>query len=161
MVADEFALEELRQAAEALATSSGRMQERLADAATFLMRVRREDISDEPLGRNLVSVLNDLSYVQAPSDEGRILATLKITSDENARAIASRIVDLYHALAHLYERPRNRLGAASKEGVGATQAIEVPAYLRPAAPGCRDPGVSIRSVALGPGARWLTDSTDT
>jgi hypothetical protein len=56
-VADEFALEELRQAAEALATSSGRMQERLADAATFLMRVRREDISDEPLGRNLVSVL--------------------------------------------------------------------------------------------------------
>jgi hypothetical protein len=95
MVADEFALEELRQAAEALAT---RMQERLADAATFLMRVRREDISDEHLGRNLVSVLNDLSYVKAPSDEGRILATLKITSGENARAIASRIVDLYHAL---------------------------------------------------------------
>jgi hypothetical protein len=59
MMADEFALEELRQAAEALATSSGRMQERLADAATFLMRLRREDISDEHLGRNLVSVLND------------------------------------------------------------------------------------------------------
>jgi hypothetical protein len=32
------------------------------------------------------------------SDEGRIFATLRITDDEDARAIARRILELYHGL---------------------------------------------------------------
>jgi hypothetical protein len=45
--------------------------------------------------------MDDLGYAQVEGDEGRILATMKITSDEDARAIARRIVDLYHALDRL------------------------------------------------------------
>jgi hypothetical protein len=89
------------QAVDALATGSGRVQERLADAAIFLIRVRPEDISDEVLRRTFKGVMDDLSYAQARSDEGRILATLKITNDKNAKAIARRIVHLYHALDRL------------------------------------------------------------
>jgi hypothetical protein len=98
MVADEYALEKFRQAMHALDAGGGRVQERLADAAIFLIRVRPEDISDEDLRRTFIGVMDDLSYAQARSNEGRILATLKITNDEDANAIARRIVHLYHAL---------------------------------------------------------------
>ena len=54
MLADEYALEKLRQAVGALATGSGRVQERLADAAVFLIRVRREDIADHQGGGELI-----------------------------------------------------------------------------------------------------------
>jgi hypothetical protein len=101
MAADEYALEKLMQAVGALATGSGRVQERLADAAIFLIRVRPEDISDEGLRRTFNGVMDDLSYAQARTNEGRILATLKITNDEDANAIARRIVHLYHALDRL------------------------------------------------------------
>jgi hypothetical protein len=43
-------------------------------------------------------VLEDLSYAQVEGDEGRIFATLRITDDEEARAIARRILELYHGL---------------------------------------------------------------
>jgi hypothetical protein len=101
MTADEYALEKLMQAVDALATGSGRVQERLANAAIHLVPVRPEDISDEDLRRAFLGVMDDLSYAQVEGDEGRILATMKITSDEDARAIARRIVDLYHALDRL------------------------------------------------------------
>jgi hypothetical protein len=101
MTADEYALEKLMQAVDALATGSGRVQERLANAAIHLVPVRPEDISDEDLRRAFIGVMDDLSYAQVEGDEGRILATMKITSDEDARAIACRIVDLYHALDRL------------------------------------------------------------
>ena len=101
MQADEYALEKLMQAVDALATGSARVQERLADAAIFLIRVRREDISDEDLRRTFIGVIDDLSYAKAQGDEARIFATLKITNDEDARAIARRIFHLYHALDRL------------------------------------------------------------
>ena len=43
--------------------------------------------------------MDDLSYAQAQGDdEGNIRATMRLTDDEDARAIARRIVDLYHEL---------------------------------------------------------------
>ena len=39
--------------------------------------------------------MDDLTYARAQGDESRILATLKLTNDENARAIARRILNLY------------------------------------------------------------------
>jgi hypothetical protein len=96
-----YALEKLADALYALATGSGRVQKRLGDSAIFLIRVRPEDISDEGLRRTFNGVMDDLSYSQARSNEERILATLKITNDKNAKAIARRIVHLYHALDRL------------------------------------------------------------
>ena len=41
--------------------------------------------------------MDDLSYAQAQGDdEGNIRATMRLTDDEDARAIARRIVGLYH-----------------------------------------------------------------
>ena len=42
-----------------------------------------------------------LSYAQPQGDEGRILATLKITNDEEARCVARRILDLHRELDRL------------------------------------------------------------
>ena len=71
---------------DALATGAGRVQERLGHAAIHLVRVRPEDIPDENLRRVFAGVMDDLSYAQAQGD------------DEDARAIARRIVGLYHEL---------------------------------------------------------------
>jgi hypothetical protein len=52
---------------------------------------------DENLRRVFAGVMDDLSYAQAQGDdEGNIRATMRLTDDEDARAIARRIVDLYH-----------------------------------------------------------------
>ena len=92
-----YALEKLADALYALATGSGRVQERLGDAAIFLIRVRPEDISDENLRRIFIGVMDDLSYAQAQrGDEGNIRATMRLTDDEDARSIARRILELYH-----------------------------------------------------------------
>ena len=99
-MADRFyALEKLTDAVDALATGAGRVQERLGHAAIHLVRVRPEDISDENLRRVFAGLMDDLSYAQAQGgDEGNIRATMRLTDDEDARAIARRIVDLYHEL---------------------------------------------------------------
>jgi hypothetical protein len=57
-------------------------------------------ISDTNLRRAFIGVVDDLTY------EGRnIHATMKVTDDEDARALAKRIVALYHAFNRkLYER---------------------------------------------------------
>ena len=88
------------------------MQEGLADAAIFLIRVRPEDISDEDLRRTFIGVIDDLSYAKAQEAmRPNMLATMKITNDEDARAIARRIFQLYHGLDRLlrerFRRARN------------------------------------------------------
>jgi hypothetical protein len=101
MTADEYALEKLMQAVDALATGVGPVQDRLGDAAIYLVPVRPEDISDEDLRRIFIGVMDDLSYARVQDDEGGIFATLRITNDEDAIAIARRILDLYHKLDRL------------------------------------------------------------
>jgi hypothetical protein len=97
-MADRFyALEKLTDAVDALATGAGRVQERLGHAAIHLVRVRPEDIPDENLRRVFAGVMDDLSYAQAQGDdEGNIRATMRLTDDEDARAIARRIVGARH-----------------------------------------------------------------
>jgi hypothetical protein len=97
-----YALEKLADAVAALATGSGRVRDRLFEASTYLIRVRPEDIPDEDLRRTFIGVMDDdLSYAQPLGDEGRILATLRLTNDDDARAIARRILDLHRELDRL------------------------------------------------------------
>jgi hypothetical protein len=97
------ALEKLADAVDALATGSGRVSDRLFEASTtYLTRVRPEDIPDEDLRRTFIGVMeDDLSYAQPQGDEGRILATLRITNDDEARSVARRILDLHRELDRL------------------------------------------------------------
>ena len=94
----EYALEKLMQAVDILATGSGRVQERLADAALVLIRLKPDDLpEDADLRRTFNGVIDDLTYEQPQGDEGAISASLRGTDDEDASAIAKRIVALYHA----------------------------------------------------------------
>jgi hypothetical protein len=98
----EAVLEKLANAVDALATGSGRVRDRLFEASTYLIRVRPDDIPDENLRRTFIEVMdNDLSYARPQGDEGRILATLRVANDEDARAIARRILELFRELDHL------------------------------------------------------------
>jgi hypothetical protein len=97
-----YALEKLADPVAALATGSGRVRDRLFEASTYLIRVRPEDIPDEDLRRTFIGVMDeDLSYAQPQGDEGRILATLRLTNDDEACAIARRILDLHRELDRL------------------------------------------------------------
>jgi hypothetical protein len=94
----EYAWEKLMQAVDSLATGTGRLQERLADAALFLIRLKPDDIPEGDLRRTFLGVMDDLTYTPPQGEEGSIAASLKITNDEDARAIAKRIVALFHGI---------------------------------------------------------------
>ena len=101
----EYTDETLTDAVAALASGAGRIQERLHDAALSLIRLRPDDFPDGDLRRTFVGVLDDLTYSEGEGSEGegRLSATLRNTDDEDARAIAKRILRLHYAL-------RNALG---------------------------------------------------
>ena len=96
----DYAHEKLSAAVYSLATGAGRVQERLADAALVLIRLKPDDFPDDgDLRRSFVGVMDDLTYEQPQQEgEGRISATLKVTSDYDASEIAKRILALYHAV---------------------------------------------------------------
>jgi len=93
-----YAFEKLSEAAHALATHPGRVQERLAEAAIYLIRIRPADIQDEELRRMFVGIRDDLSFDEPEGKEGRIAATLQKTSDADASEIARRILELHDRL---------------------------------------------------------------
>jgi hypothetical protein len=84
-----------------LATGAGRIQERLGHAAYTLIRLKPDDFPDKDFQRSFKGIVDDLTFEQPEGDEGSVSATLRCTDDEDARAIARRIVDLYHAVNRL------------------------------------------------------------
>jgi len=97
----EYAHEKLMDAIYSLATGAGRIQGRLGHAAQSLIRLKPDDFPDEHLRRSFNGILDDLTYAPPQSSEGSIAASLRVTDDEDARAIANRIVALYHAVGRL------------------------------------------------------------
>ena len=90
-----YALEKLAQAVDELATGTGNLRDRLCEAAYHVLRIQPDEIPDE-LRHVLMEVKDDLA--QPKWDEGRLVDTLKITDDEDAKAIAHRILELYREL---------------------------------------------------------------
>jgi hypothetical protein len=86
-----YALEKLSEAVYDLATGTGPVQERLCEAFVYLHRIRPEHIPDPELRRVLVEI----------KDEGGLGATLLNMSNEDASAIAGRILDLYKRMDDL------------------------------------------------------------
>jgi hypothetical protein len=99
-----YALEKLIQAVHTLATGAGRIQERLQAAAINLGPARPEDIPYDDLRRKFVGIKDDLAFEPAKANEGRIAATMKITDDEDASAIAGRILSLCDELSDRLKR---------------------------------------------------------
>jgi hypothetical protein len=93
-----YALERLAQAVDELATGAGNLHDRLYEAAYYVLRVQPDEIPDE-LRHVLVGVKDDLQFAAQPKlDEGGLVDALKITDDEDAKAVAHRIPELYREL---------------------------------------------------------------
>ena len=95
-----YADEKLTQAVYILATGKGRIKERLADAAMVLTVIRPEHhMPDMQLRRRLEAIIDDLRFAEPRAGEGRIAASMRATDEEDASAIASRIVSLCNAVS--------------------------------------------------------------
>jgi hypothetical protein len=80
------------------ATGTGNLRDRLYEAAYYVLRVQPDEIPDE-LRHVLVGVKDDLHFAAQPKrDEGGLVDALKITGDEDAKAVAHRILELYREL---------------------------------------------------------------
>jgi hypothetical protein len=96
------ALGKLSQAVEEIgSTDSGNLRARLCEAAVYIRSIRPDEIPDEELRRVLVGVKDDLRFAEPSGDEGRLIASFRITNDEDASAIARRIYDLHRDLDRL------------------------------------------------------------
>ena len=105
MVSVEQARESLKQAVDSLAIGPGRVRERLEHAALFITHIQSNDVPDGHL-RRLNGIKDDLTCEPPLGVEGRISATLRITSDEDARKIARRILDLYFEINRIARERR-------------------------------------------------------
>ena len=92
--------EKLWQAIDTLATNGGTLQERLANAAISLCGVYLPSEGDLPkkCQEEFKSIIQDLTKEPAKSDEGRIQATIWEMSDQEAKSVAERILNLYTQL---------------------------------------------------------------
>ena len=102
----ERAREKLKGAVDSLVTGSGRVRERLERAAPFVTHIQSNDVPDGHLRRMLNGINDDLTYKPPRGVEGRISATLRVTSDEDARKIARRILDLHFEIDRIARERR-------------------------------------------------------
>ena len=75
-----------------LATGAGNLNDRLYEAAYYVLRVQPDEVPDE-LRHVLVGVKEDLRFA-AHRGEGELV----VTGDEDAKAVAHRILELYREL---------------------------------------------------------------
>src|SRR5262249_46162410 len=98
MPGSNLAVEKLSQAVRELDMIGGQIQERLAKAATYLMQIGPQDLSDDEMRRMLVGIKDDLTFAEPEGNEDRIAGTLRKTDEADANAIATRIVKLYRGV---------------------------------------------------------------
>lgn len=93
----DYAKEKLWQAVHDLATSDLSIQDRLASAAMYLIRLGPSDFP-ERLREEFDAVWRDITRQEPVADEGTIAATTRrLTSEQGAR-IAERILHIYAEL---------------------------------------------------------------
>jgi hypothetical protein len=92
-----YAREKFWQAVDVLATSDRSIQQRLAYAAQYLIRLKPDDLPEEHRGE-LNAVLRDLTKETAAGEEGTIEATTRQMTSEEGTKVASRILSVYTEL---------------------------------------------------------------
>jgi hypothetical protein len=86
--------ERLCQAVRVLAMSDRPLQERLKGAALTLAPLLPKDFLDADARRKFVGIMDDLTFDERKGADGRIAATVGGLSDDDARKIIDRILDL-------------------------------------------------------------------
>lgn len=76
----------------------GDIRQRIANAFFAMPTVTEQGFSDPELGRRYAEVYNRVTAKDATGDEGKINATLKDMSDDEASEIAHEIFEIHAAL---------------------------------------------------------------
>ena len=96
-----YALEKLSAAAHLLGLKRGSYQSRLEKAFMSFHPAQPRDFPPE-LGQEYESICNELTCIEAQGDEGALRATLARMTDQKARELTNRIIELHEQLnAHL------------------------------------------------------------
>jgi hypothetical protein len=76
----------------------GSLKQRLEYAAQSIIHLKNQDIPED-VKEDVLSLIEDLTSGNPDGDEGRIHATIKRMSDEEARGTAKRILGVYDNIA--------------------------------------------------------------
>ena len=95
-----YALEKLTDAVGELKTDRP-VKERLGWARTRLTSLQRKDIPDDGLANELLDLKARLSSREPAGDEGAVVATLGVLTDEECYDLARRVIELRERLDHL------------------------------------------------------------
>jgi hypothetical protein len=105
-----YAWEKLYTAVASIAVSTDSLQERLANAYIFGFHTIGLDVNaDLPpdLRSSYHEIVKELTKVPAQGDEGTVVATTRVMSDEDAKKLIDQLVSLYDNVAQ-------RLGATDR-----------------------------------------------
>ena len=99
VITEEYVREKLAEAVHALATGTGPLRQRLFSAALATSTLQPRDFADEQSRAAFGAIREMLTRHEALADEGRVGATLTRMSDDEARSVARRIVELERTTA--------------------------------------------------------------
>jgi hypothetical protein len=94
VITEDYVREKLAQAVDALATGAGPLRQRLFLAALATSTLQPRDFADDESRTGFGAIREMLTRHEAVADEGRVGATLARMSDDEARALARRILEL-------------------------------------------------------------------
>ena len=110
MITEEYVREKLADAVHALATGTEPLRQRLFSAALATSTLQPRDFADEQSRAAFGAIREMLTRHEAHANEGRIGATLTQLSDDEARSVARRILELERASATWARRQTCRVG---------------------------------------------------
>ncbi len=99
----EYAWEKLYITVRNLASGTGSIQERLADAyisGGYILGLGTQNELPTDLQPSYAAINRTMTRVPAQGDEGDIVATTRQMSDDEAVEVAEQIVDLFNEVAH-------------------------------------------------------------
>lgn len=99
VITEGYVREKLAEAVRALATGTGPLRQRLFSAAVATSTLQPRDFADEQSRAAFGAIREMLTRHEAIADEGRVGATLARMSDDEARSVARRIVELERTTA--------------------------------------------------------------
>lgn len=98
-----YVFDKLNNCVLSLVKGSESVQERLFNAFRSLNSLKLDDFP-EKLQKDFQEIQNELMKVEALRNEGRLKATQKILSDEQADALAEKILNLFISITERYGR---------------------------------------------------------
>jgi hypothetical protein len=94
--------EKLYLAVAEMAKSPKSLQERLADAFTYHLRLLEPEQFPFPLNSRFEHIFSEVTKVNASGKEGRFIASTRAMSDDDAAALIGKVVDLWNDVSEVF-----------------------------------------------------------